>query len=274
MQALIIELWPIALGLLATGLIAGILAGLFGVGGGIVIVPVLYNIFGAIDIAPEIRMHLAVGTSLATIIPTSIRSLKSHAAKGAVDWALLKRWAPGLFAGVLCGSFFAAHLNAQLLTGVFACVALLVACNMAFGKDHWRLGATIPTGAGGHLITSSIGALSAMMGIGGGTLGTPIMTLFGYPARKAVATASGMGLIISIPGTLGFMVSGWGVQNLPPASIGYVSLIGLLLITPMTVAAAPLGVAIAHAIPQKRLKQAFAFFLAIVALRMGASLLG
>ncbi|MEM8934838.1 MAG: sulfite exporter TauE/SafE family protein [Pseudomonadota bacterium] len=270
---LFIQWWPFALSLLATGMIAGVLAGLLGVGGGIVIVPVLYNIFSVIGVDPDILMHLAVGTSLATIVPTSIRSLRSHAKKGAVDWALLKSWAPGLFIGVLGGSALAAFLNAQLLSGVFAVVALVVAFHMAFGKEHWRLGESIPTGARGGALTAGVGGVSAMMGIGGGTLGVPIMTLFGYPAQRAVATASGMGLIISIPGAMSFIIAGLGAEGLPPASLGYVSLLGFILITPMTVAMAPVGVSIAHAISHKMLKRAFAVFLAITAIRMGASLL-
>ena len=266
------EYLPLALGLLATGAIAGVLAGLLGVGGGIVIVPVLYNIFQSIGLEPSILMHLAVGTSLATIIPTSIRSLRSHAQKGAVDWALLRNWAPGLFIGVIIGSILAGYLESRVLAGVFALVAFLVALNMAFGRQDWRLGETIPSGPRGVVMTGGVGAFSAMMGIGGGTLGVPIMTLFGYPAQRAVATASGMGLIISIPGAIGFIVAGWNAPGLPPASLGYVSLVGFGLITPMTVLCAPLGVKLAHALPQKRLKQAFAVFLAITSIRMAAGL--
>ena len=268
----IFSLWPLALALIATGVVAGLLAGLLGVGGGIVIVPILYNVFSAIGVAEEVRMHLAVGTSLATIIPTSIRSLRSHARKGAVDWDLLKAWGPGLCVGVILGSVLAGFVDGKLLAGVFATVALIVALNMAFGRKDWRISDEPPRGPVRDAMTGAIGAVSAMMGIGGGTLGVPIMTLLGYSVQRAVATSSGLGLIISIPGAIGFMIAGLGDDQLPPASVGYVSLLGFILITPMTVLAAPLGVRWAHALPQKRLAQAFAFFLAVTALRMASSL--
>lgn len=262
------ENWPFIVGLLATGIIAGILAGLLGVGGGIVIVPVLFHIFTALGVDEAVRMHLAVGTSLATIIPTSIRSLSAHAKRGGVDWGILKSWGPGLLVGTLIGTFVAGGLNALALQAVFGVIALCVALNMAFGKPIEKPESTAPKGLLGASFASVIGAFSAMMGIGGGTLGVPLLTYLGLVAQRAVATASGFGLIISIPGAIGFIVTGWSAANLPPASLGYVNFIGFALITPMTVLSAPLGVAIAHALPKQRLKQAFALFLAITAVRM------
>ncbi len=273
MTDVLIELWPFALGLMATGLIAGVIAGLLGVGGGIVIVPVLYSMFGVIGIDEGIRMHLAVGTSLATIIPTSIRSLRSHAKRGAVDWALLKRWAPGILFGVFLGTVLAGYFNSKALTGIFAVVGFIVALNMAFGKKDWQIANALPKGLSGAIMTCCIGGVSALMGIGGGTLGVPLMTLYGYDAKRAVATASGFGLIISVPGAIGFVVSGWGEAALPALSLGYVSLVGLAIIAPMTVITAPLGVHFAHAMPQERLKQAFALFLAITAIKMASNVL-
>lgn len=270
---LLIENWPFVAGLLATGLIAGILAGLLGVGGGIVIVPVLFHMFTALGVDEAVRMHLAVGTSLATIIPTSIRSLTAHAKRGAVDWGILKSWGPGLLVGTLIGTALAGGLDAKALQAVFGVIALLVAINMAFGKPMERPESNAPTGAKGFGFAGVIGVFSAMMGIGGGTLGVPLLTYLGLVAQRAVATASGFGLIISIPGAIGFILSGWGLSTLPPASAGYVNAIGFGLITPMTVLAAPLGVSIAHALPKQRLKQAFALFLALTAIRMLADIL-
>lgn len=268
-----IELWPFILGLLATGLIAGVLAGLLGVGGGIVIVPVLFAMFQALGLEPAVQMHLAVGTSLATIIPTSIRSLRGHAKKGAVDWVILKSWSPGLFIGVIIGSILAGFVDSQSLILLFASVALAISMNMAFGNANWRLGQSAPQGLLAYVLSGSTGTISTMMGIGGGTLGVPLMTLFGVAAQRAVATASGFGLIISIPATIGFIISGWNADDLPAGSLGYVNLIGFALITPMTILTAPLGVWMAHALPKKRLIQLFAFFLAVTSLRMFYGLL-
>lgn len=262
------ELFLFAGALLVTGLIAGLIAGLLGVGGGIVIVPVLFHVFTVIGIDESVRMHLAVGTSLGTIVPTSIRSVRAHYKKGAVDVALLKRWALPMLAGVVVGTTLAAYANGQVLTAIFAAVALLVAFNMAFGREEWRLGNKLPGKWGQGAIASTIGGTSAMMGIGGGTFGVTVMTLFGYPIHKAVATAAGLGLIISVPGAIGFVVAGLSVEALPPFSAGYVNLIGLALIVPATVLAAPWGAELAHAVSRKTLARAFAFFLLLTSARM------
>jgi len=262
------ELGLFIAGLLATGIVAGIIAGLLGVGGGIVIVPVLFHVFTAIGLDEAVRMHLAVGTSLATIIATSIRSVRAHHKKGAVDWALLKRWALPMLLGVAAGTSLAAYVNGEVLTAIFATVALLVAFNMAFGRDDWRLGSELPGTAGQGLIAAIIGGLSYMMGIGGGTFGVTVMTLYGKPIHQAVATSAGLGLLISVPGAIGFVLGGWGIETLPPLSLGYVNLIGFALIVPATVLAAPWGANLAHAISRVTLARAFAFFLLITSLRM------
>jgi uncharacterized membrane protein YfcA len=270
----IMQLVPLILGLLLAGLVAGTLAGLLGIGGGIIIVPVLFHIFTALGIDESVQMHLAVGTSLATIIPTSMRSLSAHAKRGAVDFDLLKRWALWIFLGVLSGSALAAYSPGRVLTAIFASFALVIAFHMAFGKSDWRLGETLPTRKIQSGFAYVLGNLSTMMGIGGGTFGVPFMTLYGVPIHRAVATASGFGLIISVPGALSFITSGWGKEVLPSLSVGHVNLIGLALIAPMTILAAPIGVRIAHALPRKRLTQAFAFFLGITSIRMFWSLVG
>jgi uncharacterized membrane protein YfcA len=268
------DIWPLILALLAAGVVAGILAGLLGVGGGIVIVPVLFHIFTGLGIDEGVRMHLAVGTSLATIVPTSIRSLMSHAKRGAVDFELLRLWAPAIFVGVLLGGALAAYSPGETLTLIFAVIALLVAFHMAFGKEEWRIADTMPARWIQSTLGVVLGALSTLMGIGGGTFGVTTMTLFGYPIHRAVATASGFGVIISIPGALTFIASGWGKEVLPSLSVGHVNLIGLALIAPMTVLTAPLGVRIAHSLPRKTLSRAFAFFLGLTSLRMFWSLWG
>lgn len=264
---------PLALAMLTTGVAAGILAGLLGVGGGIVIVPVLFNLFDLIGIPPEIRMHLAVGTSLATIIPTSISSARAHHRRGSVDVALLKSWGVTIFVGVLIGTAVASVVNGEVLTGVFGILALAVAYNMAFKKDGWSITDHLPTGWIKHLIALFIGGFSAMMGIGGGTFSVPVLSACSYPIRKAVGTASAIGLIIAVPGAVGFVLSGWGNPSLPMGSIGYVNLIGFACIVPATILSAPVGAKIAHTISTGGLRKAFALFLFLTALRMLYSLI-
>ena len=261
-------LWPFALGLLVAGVCAGIMAGLLGVGGGIVIVPVLYHVFTALGIDEGVRMHLAVATSLGVIIPTSIRSVRAHAKRGAVDFKLLRSWAPAVFIGTLIGTMIADFVSGPILTGIFATVALVVSANYAFSRAEWRLGEALPTGFPAHALAGAIGCLSALMGIGGGTFAVTTMTLYGYPIHRAVGTAAGLGLIISVPGTIGHIIGGWHHANLPPLSLGYVNLLGFALITPTTVLTAPWGVTLAHALPRKRLIQAFALFLAVTSIKM------
>jgi uncharacterized membrane protein YfcA len=256
----------------ATGLVSGTLAGLLGVGGGIVIVPVLFNVFPFLTIPEAIQMKLAVGTSLATIIPTSIQSARKHHAKGAMDVPLLKAMIPSLVVGVLIGTVIAIWVRGSTLSAVFAAVALLVALNMGFTGVDSRLRETFPKGILRQVLGMFIGGVSAMMGIGGGTVGVPLLNLFGTPIRSAVATASAFGIVISIPAAIGFVYAGWGNPMLPPASLGYVNLIGCLLIVPTSMLATPWGVHLAHTIPPLALKRAFAVFLGITAVRMIYSL--
>ncbi|GLQ06675.1 sulfite exporter TauE/SafE family protein [Sneathiella chinensis] len=259
--------------LIGTGIFGGILAGLLGVGGGIVIVPVLYNTLPYFGVGDDIRMHIAVGTSLATIILTSISSARSHYKKGSIDVDLLKRWGPFIFLGVLGGTALASVANAAVLTGVFAVLALVVAANMAFRPADVHISNQLPRSPLKEAIAVFIGWFSAMMGIGGGTFTVPILTLFNYPIRLAVGTASAIGLIIAVPGTIGFLISGFSVPDLPPGNIGYVNILGFLIIVPMTMLFAPVGVHIAHSINTNALKKAFAFFLFLTSVRMFYSLL-
>jgi uncharacterized membrane protein YfcA len=260
-------LWLVPL-LLIAGALAGVLAGLLGVGGGIVIVPALYHIFSYLEIAPEVRMHLAVGTSLATIIPTSIRSVRAHHERGSFDKDLFRAWVPGIVIGVLTGTWLANLAEFTLLTLIFASVALLVAAYMAIGNPAWRLADGLPGNPLNSVIASVVGAISAMMGIGGGTLSVPILNIYGVPIHRSVGTAAGFGLVIAIPGTLGFMVGGWDNPLLPDFSIGYVNWLGFLLIVPATVLTVPTGARLAHSLSQTGLRRAFAVFLGITAMRM------
>jgi uncharacterized membrane protein YfcA len=262
------------IGLLAvTGAIAGLISGLLGVGGGIVIVPVLFFVFIALDIDDDVRMHVAVGTSLASIIFTGFMSARSHWKKGSVDTDLLKRWGPAVAFGVIVGTIIGGNVSGEVLTIVFAVVAALVAINMAFKPSEASQKRSMPRSPLKELLATIIGLFSVMMGIGGGTLSVPILSFFAYPIRKAVGTASAIGLIIAIPGTIGYIWFGLGVEDLPPFSLGYVNLAGLIAVIPTSMMTAPLGARIAHSISPTALRYCFAAFLAITSIRMTMSVL-
>ncbi|MGE4251137.1 MAG: sulfite exporter TauE/SafE family protein [Parvibaculaceae bacterium] len=260
--------------LLFTGALGGFVAGLLGVGGGIVIVPVLFHIFTLLGIDEDLKMHLTVGTSLSTIILTSAMSVGAHWRRGAVDVVLLKRWGAAVFLGVVTGTSLALYVKGPVLMAVFGGVALVVSLHMAFAEPSWRIADKLPGGIIEQALAGGIGGLSAMMGIGGGTLTVPTLSLFGYPIHKAVGTASAIGFLIGVPGTIGFVLSGLGENGLPPFSLGYVSLPGLALIAPASIVLAPFGAWAAHSLPVRGLKFAFAAFLLVTALRMLWSVFG
>lgn len=259
--------------LLLAGLAAGTIAGLLGVGGGIVLVPVLFYVFsnvGGID--PEVRMHMAVGTSLAAMIPTSIRSALAHRARGAVDEALFKRWAPAALVGAITGIIIAAWLSGAILTLIFAVFATAAALHMAFGKETWRVASELPSRAWQQVLAFLIAGVSVMLGIGGGTFTVPTLTLFSYPIHRAVGTAAAVGVLIAIPGAIGFSIAGLDTPGRPPWSLGYASLLGAGLIIPATILTAPLGAALAHRLDRTWLRRAFALFLGVTGVRMLMSL--
>jgi len=268
MDATFFELAVLAVCLLITGGIAGVMAGLLGVGGGIVIVPVLFYVFSVMGHPVETLMHVCVATSLATIIPTSVRSVLAHHKRGAVDWALLRSWAIWIVMGAVIGVLVADKLRAGALMAVFGLCAFVVALYMAFGRPHWRVSETPPAGASRAGYGSGLGFLSVLMGVGGGTFGVPLLTLYSVPVHRAVATAAGFGLIIAIPSTIGFILSGIGEPMRPAFTLGYVHLPAFAFIVPMTVLCAPIGVRLAHSMNPKPLKLLFAFFLAVTALNM------
>jgi len=261
-------LLPLALAMLLTGVVGGLLAGLLGVGGGIVIVPVLDAALQVYGVDPAIRMHVAVATSLAVIIPTSISSTRAHRARGAVDRTLARQWGPWIFTGALLGTVLAALLEGGALAVLFGVVALLVAVKMILPLHNALISKEIPRGLLASTIPLGIGSLSSMMGIGGGTLSVPVLTLMNQPIHRAVGTAALFSLLISLPGTFGYVVSGWGDPRLPPGSLGYVNLIGLALIAPVSVLVAPIGARLAHRLDKRQLSLAFGIFLLLVAVRM------
>jgi uncharacterized membrane protein YfcA len=258
---------PLIAILAVSGIVAGFAAGLLGVGGGIVTVPVLEFSLRYAGVPEEYRMHIAVATSLAAIIPTSISSARTHHGKGAVDWELAKRWAIPMFIAALAGSLLAARAPLAVLAGVFGTVALLIALKMLLPLDHWRASDHVPRGAGGAALAALIGGVSSVMGIGGGTLTVPTLNLCGYPIHRAVGTASFFGVIISIPGTIGYLLAQPPVA-LPWATVGFVSLVGLAIIAPGSMLTAAFGARVAHSLNRRHLAQAFGVFLLLVGSRM------
>jgi uncharacterized membrane protein YfcA len=252
----------------AAGAFGGVLAGLLGVGGGIVIVPALDFALQAAGVPAQVALHIAVGTSMATIIPTSISSSRSHARRGAVDQAIVRQWAVPIVLGALLGSLAAPFLDGRVLAAIFGTVALAAALKMLLPLDHVVLRPSLPGGVGGAALPASIGAVSAMMGIGGGTLSVPSMSLCGVPVHKAVGTAALLGLWISVPATLGYLLASTEGEVLPPWSIGHVSLPGFAIIAPVSWLVAPVGARLAHSLDRRRLSAAFGVFLLIVAVRM------
>jgi uncharacterized membrane protein YfcA len=262
------EWLPALLALAGTGALAGVMAGLLGVGGGIVIVPVLYHLLQLAGVGPGSAALMATGTSLATIVPTSLSSLRAHHRRGNVDWALLRRWTPWMVAGVLIGGLVATRAGGGTVALVFGFVALAVAANLLFRADAAPLAPDLPAAPVQGLLAGAVGFVSVLMGIGGGTLGVPILTAFGRAAHRAVGTAAAFGLVIAVPGALTMLLGGRAPADALPGTVGYVNLPGFALIVPLTVLCAPLGVRVGAALEGRRLKQVFAVFLILSGLRM------
>ena len=258
----------LGIAMLGTGCVAGVMAGLFGIGGGIVIVPVLETVLGLLGVDPDIRMQVAVATSLATIIPTSVSSSLAHHRRGAVDLDIVKRWAIFVLVGALLGAYVASQVHSRVLAMVFAVFALLIALKMLLLPESRNITDDVPRNRAVLLVPTTIGCLSSMMGVGGGTFSVMTLTLFNRPIHRAVGTAALLGLVISLPGTIGFVVAGWSDVRVPYGSLGYVSLIGFVFIAPATVLTAPLGARIAHSFSEKKLSMLFGVFLVVAAGRL------
>lgn len=252
--------------LLAVGAFAGVLAGLLGVGGGIILVPAFFYVFHALGYPDFQLMQVCLATSLATIIVTSIRSVMAHNKKGAVDWEILRSWAPGIVLGAVVGFFIASSLRSATLQMIFGVLAIIVGLYMTFGKAHWRVGDAMPKGVARIVLSPVIGFLSVLMGIGGGSFGVPTMSLYNVPIHRAVATAAGFGVIIAVPSVIGFLTV--DLQSPPPFTIGAVNLPAFILVIAMTLITAPWGAALAHRMDPKPLKRVFGVFLMLVAINM------
>ena len=268
------ELALLGLAIIAGGAIAGLLAGLFGVGGGGVMVPVLYEVFGILGVSDDVRMQLCVGTSLAIILPTSLRALMAHRKRLALPMYILRIWALPIVAGVALGGVIAAVAPAWVFKLTFVIVAGLLALKLFLGGERWRLGDRLPGRGLMAVYGAFIGLYSSLMGVGGGSVATLVLMLYGEAIHVAVALAAGVGVIIAIAGSIGYMLAGLPQQALmPPLSIGYVSLIGVALMAPVASFASPYGARLAHAMPKRRLEIAFGCFLMAIAVRFVFTLL-
>jgi uncharacterized membrane protein YfcA len=275
------ELLELALLLVAVGAVSGFLAGIFGIGGGAILVPVFYECFRLAGVPLDVRMPLCIGTSLAIIIPTSIRSYRAHYARGAVDLAILRKWWLPVLVGVVAGSVTARYAPERLFKIVFVMVAWSAAARLLLAREGWKLGDDLPQGPLMRIYGFGVGLLSTLMGVGGGLFANLLMTFYGRPLHQGIATSSALAVLVSIPGALGYVYAGWpaaahypGVAALQlPFAIGYVSLIGALLVMPTSLLTAPLGVRAAHAMSKRTLELAFGAYLLIVGSRFVISLL-
>ncbi|MES2145910.1 MAG: sulfite exporter TauE/SafE family protein [Pseudomonadota bacterium] len=260
------SLLPMIAFLVVIGAFAGVIGGLLGVGGGIVLVPAFFYTFGQLGYGGAQLMQVCVATSLATIVVTSVRSAAGHHARGAVDWTILRQWGPFLVVGAALGVLVAARLSSAALQAVFGTLAGIAGLHMAFGRADWRIGAAMPRQPVAGGIATLVGFASALMGIGGGTFGVPLLTLYNQPIHRAVGTASGFGLLIAVPAVAGYLLL--PVPDAPPYTVGAVSLPAFLVVIGTTLVTTPLGVRLAHAMDPVPLKRAFAVFLVLVALNM------
>jgi uncharacterized membrane protein YfcA len=251
----------LAVALVAAGFIGGVIAGLFGVGGGTILVPALFYAFETLGVGGEANLHVAIGTSLATIVVTAVRSLAAHRKHGAVDETVLRTWTPWVALGGAIGAAIAGLTSMEGLAVVYGACLLLVAAQMGLLPDRYTLRKDMPVGWGRRIIGTLICLLSAMMGVGGGSLGGMTMSLCGRPIHQAVATASGFGVAIGAAAAIGFVVFGWGADGRPPFSLGYVNLPAALVMGVMTALSAPLGAQLAHRLDRRILKKAFAVYL-------------
>jgi uncharacterized membrane protein YfcA len=262
------ELIPIIAALAASGLLAGFLAGLMGIGGGIVTVPILYFAFGLMGLPEEVRMHVTVATSLAAIVPTAIISSRSHARHGAVDMKLVRSWGPVIGVGAVIGAISASYLSAAGLVLFFAVMAFLMGLKMILPLEDKIIAAAPPVGPVGQTLAGGLGFVSSLMGIGGATFSVPTMTLCNFAIHRAVGTAALLGLFISLPATLSYIWAGWGEVSGPGWMIGYVNLPGMIIIAPLSSAMAPVGVVAAHSMSRRLLSAVFGAFLIVAGLRM------
>ena len=259
---------PLALGLLGAGVLAGVTAGLLGVGGGIVMVPAMAIAFEALGFDKDVYQHVAVGTSLAVIIVTGMASARAHNKKGVVMWDVVKLWAVPIMLAALVGGLMAKLYSGDVLRAIFGVVALFVALNIVLPIQRMLMGKLSDSQLTHRISAAIVGYISALMGVGGGSLSVPTLAAFGHQMHKAVGTGAALGVLIAVPGTLGFIVSGWAEVGRPPLSFGYINLPALVLIGATASLFAPVGAALAHRLDQVVLKRIFAVYLVVIGGRM------
>ena len=268
------EIAWLAASVIAGGIVTGILAGLFGIGGGAVIVPVLYEVFRVFGVPDSVRMQLCLGTSLAIIVPTTLRSYRAHKTRGLVLPDVMRHWALPSMAGVAAGSVLAAIAPADTFKAAFVIIACAIAAKLLVGGQRWVVGTELPGAAAMRSYGFVIGLASSLMGIAGGSLVTMVLTLYGRPIHNAVATAAGLGVPITVAGTIGYVLAGLPhLALLPPLSFGFVSVIGVVVVAPLSSWVAPFGARLAYRLPKRKLEISFALFLLLVAARFLVSLL-
>jgi uncharacterized membrane protein YfcA len=267
------ELALLAAAIIVGGIVTGILAGLFGIGAGSVIVPVLCEIFRWLGVPEEVRMQLCVGTSLAIIVPTNVRSYRVHKRHGAVLMDVVRAWTVPAVLGVATGSLIAGLAPGAVMKIAFVLVTAVIGIKLLIGRDDWRIAEELPGGVTLAGYGFVVGLLSSLMGTSGGSVSNIFLTLHGKSIHHAVATSAAIGVPITVAGVVGYMLAGWPQQALmPPLSIGFVSLIGFAVMAPVASYTAPYGARLAHAMPKRRLEIAFGSFLLAVSLRFLVSL--
>lgn len=267
------ELLLLAAGIIVGGVVAGLLAGLFGVGGGVIVVPVLYEVLGLLGVPDAVHMQLCIGTSLAIMVPTNIRSYLTHRSTGAVLTDVVRQWTPGVIVGIAIGSAIATVAPSTVFKIAFIVIATLIAFKLLFARQSWRLGDDLPKHGLARLYGLAVGLMASLTGVSGGSLCTMVLTLYGKPIHQAVATSAAIVVPIAIAGTLGYIVAGLPHQGqLPPLSIGFVSLIGFALMAPVSSVTASYGARMAHTLSRRALELAFGLFLLTASLRFLASL--
>lgn len=269
----IINLWPALVGLIAAGAVSGLFVGILGVGGGIVLVPVLFSVLGLLGVPQSVCMHLAVGTSFAILIPTAASSARAHFRKDSVSTDILKYWGPMAFLGCVFGVFVAGRVSGAVLGLVFAAGALTVGLVMLISPEKPNPSRRMPGPAIAGVVSGTVGVISAMMGIGGGTFFVPLFTALGTPVHLAVGTSTALGVVVAIPGLAGYLWSSWSQPALPGISFGYAVLLGAVVIAPVSSLCAPFGTKFAHSLPPRILKMAFGIFLVATAVRMAVAIL-
>jgi len=267
------EIAWLALAIVVGGVITGLLAGLFGIGGGAVIVPVLYEVFTVLDVPEAVRMQLCIGTSIAIILPTTVRSYLAHRVKGLVIPQVIRLWAIPAIVGVICGSLIAAFAPPAVFKIAFVLIAGFIAAKFLFAGDRWNLGSDLPGTVPMTFYGFGIGLAGSLMGVSGGSLSNIVLTLYGKSIHQAVATSSGLGVPITVVGTIGYILAGLHDRALlPPLSLGFVSLIGVAVMAPVSSLVAPYGARLAHRMSRRTLEVAFSLFLLVVSARFLVSL--